>query len=329
MPLKLLTIATVTGTILSPAFAFDLQGHRGARGLLPENTLPAFALALSLGVTTLELDTGLTRDDVVVICHDPRLNPAITREPDGRWLGQTGPAIRSLTYAELQKYDVGRIDPASPYARTLADQQPLDGTRIPRLADLFALVARSGNADVRFNIETKLTPLDPDATAAPEPFARALIREIRGAGLAARATIQSFDWRTLQVVQQEAPDIATVYLTFQRNPATANIPKDAAEPTPWSAGFNLAAYGGSLPRMVRAAGGRIWSPFHGDLTEDDLAEAKRLGIRVVVWTVNARDDMVKLIVRGVDGIITDRPDLLRQVMAEKGMPLPRPSPKTP
>lgn len=313
----------------TPALAFDAQGHRGARGLLPENTLPAFARALSIGVTTLELDTGITKDGVVVIAHDPKLNPAITRGPDGKWLEITGSAIRDLTYAELQRYDVGRIDPFSTYARTFSSQQPIDGTRISRLADLFALVRKSGNVDVRFNIETKLSPLDPDGTVAPEPFARAVIAEIRAADLATRSTIQSFDWRTLQIVQREAPEIATVYLSFQRNPNTDNIQKGRPGPSPWTAGFDVDDHGGSMPRLVKAAGGKIWSPFHGDLTDEDLAEAKRIGLTVVVWTVNTGADMEKLIQRGVDGIITDRPDLLRGVMAARGMALPRPPPVEP
>ena len=142
------------------ASTFDLQGHRGARGLMPENTLPAFAKALEIGVTTLELDTNITKDGVVVITHDPVLNPDLARLPDGKWLempADKGPYIFSLSYAELQKFDVGRIKPGTKYAERYPEQQSVDGTRIPRLADLFALVRKSGNENVRFNIETKLS----------------------------------------------------------------------------------------------------------------------------------------------------------------------------
>ena len=138
-------------------FAFDLQGHRGARGLAPENALPAFERALDLGVSTLELDIGVTADGVVVVHHDPALNASITRGADGQWLPGRGPLLRSLTFAQLQAYDVGRIDPATPYARTFGAQQARDGTRIPSLAQVFALVKARG-APVRFNIETKLFP---------------------------------------------------------------------------------------------------------------------------------------------------------------------------
>jgi glycerophosphoryl diester phosphodiesterase len=182
--------------------ALDLQGHRGARGHAPENTLPGFERALAIGVDTLELDVGVTRDGVVVIHHDRRLNPDLARGADGKWIEAPGPTIYSLTYAELERYDVGRIRPGSEYARQFAQQQPLDGTRIPRLADLFELVRKS---EVRFNIETKLSSDAPDETLPPEPFARALLAEVRKAGVERRMTIQSFDWRTLAVVQREAP----------------------------------------------------------------------------------------------------------------------------
>ena len=120
----------------APAIAFDLQGHRGARGLAPENTLPAFERALALGVTTLELDIAVTKDGVLVISHEPALNPDLTRDSSGRFLEQRGPAIHSITWAQLQAYDVGRLKPGTDYARQFATQQPVDGTRIPRLSDL-------------------------------------------------------------------------------------------------------------------------------------------------------------------------------------------------
>ena len=156
------------------AAAFDLQGHRGARGLAPENTLPAFAAALSLGVSTLELDVGVTRDGVVVIAHDRRLNPDITRDAQRRWLQPPAPTVRSLIYAEIQRYDVGRIRPGIDYAKLYPEQRPIDGTRMPRLSDLFLLLKKSGNTTVRLNIETKISPLAPEETLDPESFAKAL-----------------------------------------------------------------------------------------------------------------------------------------------------------
>jgi len=319
--------------LLSAAQAFDLQGHRGARGLAPENTLPAFARALSIGVTTLELDVGLTKDGVLVVSHDAALNPDITRGPDGAFLAARGPFIWHATVPELQRHDVGRINPASRYAQTFASQQPVDGTRIPRLSDVFALAERAGARDVRFNIETKIDPRQPEATAAPEPFARALVAAIREAGLVRRATIQSFDWRTLQVVQREAPEIGTVYLSAQQRwldniGAGTGSTGAAGAGVSWTAGLRFADHG-SVPRMVKAAGGRVWSPHFGDLTPALREEAGALGLAVVVWTVNEPAAIARMLDLKVDGIISDRPDLVREEMGRRGMALPRAWPVTP
>lgn len=309
------------------ALAFDLQGHRGARGLAPENTLPAFAAALSLGVSTLELDTGITRDGVVVIAHDPALNPDITRGKDGRWLEQRGPAISALTFTELQQYDVGRIKPGTNYAKGFPEQKAVDGTRIPKLADLFALVKKAGNDQVRFNIETKLSPLTPAETPDPELFAKTLVEVIRQEGMAARVSIQSFDWRTLQVVQRIAPEIPTAYLTAQQS-FLDNIGATKSGGSPWTAGIQYKGHG-SVPKMVKAAGGRIWSPFHGDVTEFKVKEAQGLGLRVFVWTVNTPAQIKTMLDFGADGLISDRPDLVRKEMEERGMALPTATPMNP
>ena len=293
------------------AHAFDLQGHRGARGLAPENTLPSFERALALGVTTLELDIAITRDGVLVIHHDTTLNPDVTRDASGRWLAQRGPAINSLTWEQLQTYDVGRLRPGSDYARNHPDQQAVDGARIPRLSDLFELVKRSGDDRVRFAIETKVTPERPDETLAPEPFARAVAGEIRKAGMERRASILSFDWRTLQVVQRIAPEIPTVYLSVQRR--FDNIAADRAEGSRWTAGFQLRDHG-SVPKMIKAAGGACWSVYYGDLDAQKVKEAQALGLKVLVWTVNDPAVMARMIGYGVDGLVTDRPDLARDVL---------------
>jgi glycerophosphoryl diester phosphodiesterase len=308
-------------------FAFDLQGHRGARGLAPENTLPAFATALTLGVTTLELDTGVTKDGIVVISHNAALNPDITRDKDGKWLGKPGPAIYSLTFAELQTYEVGRINPFSNYAKSFPEQKAVPGARIPKLADLFALVRKAGNPQVRFNIETKVSPLSPSETPDPETCAKTLVGVIRDEAMAGRTTIQSFDWRTLQVVQRIAPEIATAYLSAQQD-FLDNIAANKSTASPWTAGIHYQDHG-SVPKMVKAAGGKIWSPFVGDLTEFKVKEAHELGIQVVVWTVNDPAQIKKMLDVGVNGIITDRPDLVRKVMAERKMPLPLATPVTP
>ncbi|MDB5871784.1 MAG: glycerophosphoryl diester phosphodiesterase [Ramlibacter sp.] len=314
-----LSIALCMGVALSvSAFGFDLQGHRGTRGHAPENTLPAFERALEIGVTTLELDIGVTADDVVVISHDPFLNPVITRDASGQWLpGAKGPLIRSLTLAQLQAYDIGRINPDTPYAKTFSTQQPRDGTRMPSLQSLFDRVKALGANDVRFNIETKIDPTRPDDTVGPDAMARALLKVVRDAGMTQRVSIQSFDWRTLRLVQQLEPAIPTVYLTVQ----TANT--DNLRDGEWTGGLKFADYR-SAPKMVKAAGGAVWSPNGGAVTEALVKEAQSLGLKVIPWTVNNPPDMERLIAWGVDGLISDYPDRLRTVTQARGLPLPKP-----
>jgi glycerophosphoryl diester phosphodiesterase len=317
-----ITIALLCASCLN-AQAFDLQGHRGARGLAPENTLPGFALALSLGVTTLETDIAITRDGVLVISHDPALNPDITRRPDGQFLTARGPVIWHTDFAELQRYEVGRLKPGTRYAAQYPAQQPSDGARLPKLDELFALVKKSGNTQVRLALETKITPTAPDETMAPEAFARALVKAVRGAGMAERTTILSFDWRSLLVVQKEAPEIGTVYLSIQRQ--SDNIGAGEPGPWPWTAGFSHAEHG-SVPKMIKAAGGHIWSCFFGDLDAAKVKEAHALGLTVLAWTVNEPAQIARVMDLGVDGIVSDRPDLVREEMRRRGMALPAATP---
>jgi glycerophosphoryl diester phosphodiesterase len=314
-------IIALAGLLVGPAHAFDLQGHRGARGLAPENTLGAFALALSIGVTTLELDLAMTKDDVLVISHDRSLNPDHTRGPDGQFLDKQGPAIRSLTLAEVKRYDVGRLKPGSAYAASLPNQHPADGARIPALTELFDLVRRVGADHVRFNIETKITPTSGAETPDPETFAAAVAKAVRDAGLATRVSVQSFDWRTLVALKSVAPEIERVCLTAEALNFDT-IQRHQVGPSPWTAGLDVDDVEGSVPHIVAAAGCQVWSPLYRNAKPDDIADAKRLGLKVLPWTVNERADMERLIALGVDGLITDYPDRLRALMAEKEIPLP-------
>ncbi|MDM0046286.1 glycerophosphodiester phosphodiesterase [Variovorax dokdonensis] len=317
IPTFRVAVCTLAALAASAAHAFDLQAHRGGRGLAPENTLAAFANAVALGVDTLELDVGLSADAQVVISHDLALNPEHTRDAQGQWLSQRGPLIHDLTAAQLQGYDIGRLQPDSAYGRQFPEQRPADGQHIPTLAALFAEMKRLGATHVRFNIETKIDPARPGDTAPPEAMVDALLAEIDRAGVASRTTVQSFDWRTLARVGERAPKMARAYLS---SPRTLSDPR-------WTAGLALAEHA-SPARLVKAAAGGsptapvIWSPAFKDLTADQVKEAHALGLLVLPWTVNQPSEMTQLLDMGVDGIITDYPDRLRKVMQSRGMPLP-------
>lgn len=302
--------------LAAPALALDLQAHRGGRGLRPENTLAAFENAIRMGVTTLELDIAITADGVAVISHEPALYPGTARDGDGRWLKEPAPLIRSLTLAEVQRYDVGRLNPELAYGKPFEGQQAVDGQRIPTLASLFALVKQLGANEVQFDIETKIFPNRPNDTVAPDVFVKMLLAAIRDAAMTQRVMIQSFDWRTLELVQRLEPGMRTVYLTIQSR--NANNVEDPA----WTAG-RLARDHASVPDMVKAAGGAIWAPNFNNIDAISAKRAHELGLQLVPWTVNEPADMRRLIDWGVDGIITDYPDRLRDVMRERGLALPR------
>lgn len=286
----------------------ELQGHRGARGLFPENTLAGFAATLAIGVDVLELDVGLTRDGVPVVTHDPALNPDITRAADGSWLTAPGPLIRSLDRKDLLGYDVGRIRPDSDYAASFPDQRPQDGARIPELVEVLRL-----DGKIRFDIELKTSPLNPDWTAAPDEMAAAVIAILDAEHATGRAVLQSFDWRGLRFLRRVRPEVTLAWLT--RSSA-------AAETRLWWDGPDPSDYGGSYARSVAAEGGPIWAPEYVDLSEKRVREAHKLGLRVIAWTVNRPEDMRRLLRLGVDGLISDRPNLARAVMAAEGLELP-------
>ncbi len=287
--------------------AFDLQAHRGGRGLAPENTLAAFRSALALGVTTLETDLAITKDDVVVLSHEPRLNPDLVRGPDGRWLDSIGPTIHSLTLDSLRGYDIGRLNPATRYGQQFPAQKPADGERFPTLAELFAL----GGDRVRYNIETKIDPTKPGETVDPVRFAKLVVDAVRAARMKRRSTLQSFDWRTLIEARRIAPEIDTVCLTIE----SSGMNTVAGHPSPWLAGLD----GGSLPQRARAAGCATWSPFWRNVTAANVAESHALGLKVIPWTVNEPTEMARLIDLGIDGLITDYPDRGLAVLAQKGL----------
>ena len=320
-----LAVAFALSSLPVTAADFDLQGHRGARGLSPENTLAGFSRALAVGVSTLELDCGVTRDGIVVVSHDRLLSPDHTRDAAGRFLDAPGPAIVDLTYEELRQYDVGRIKPGSEYAAAFPEQQPVDGERIPRLADVFALVEQSGNGTVRFNIETKIDPAHPLQSVSALAFARALAAVIRDARMADRTTVQSFDWRTLRLLGALAPEIGLVALTDQQpDEDTVEIGKPGA--SAWLGELDVDDHAGSVPKLVQALGAKTWSPHARDLTPALVIEAHALGLAVVPWTVNDPKDMERAIAAGVDGLITDYPDRLRTVLQSKGIAVPAPTP---
>lgn len=282
----------------------ELVAHRGGRGLLPENTLAAFRGAIALGVDAIELDVAVTKDGVAVVSHDPCLSPDITRGPDGAWLTPPTGALRALELVELANFDVGRIRPASLYARRFSRQAARDGERIPSLAQAFALTSR-----VRFYVELKTFPDRPDLTAAPEAMADLVVATAAAAGVSERLLVQSFDWRALRHLRRHHPAIARGYITERSSEADQRL---------WWDGAAAADYAGSVPRAVAAEGGGTWVPECDQLRPGDVDEAHTLGLRVVPWGADTRADIERLSRWNVDGLITDYPDIASQLLGRTG-----------
>jgi glycerophosphoryl diester phosphodiesterase len=290
-----------------------LIGHRGAAGLAPENTLAGFRRACEVGVDGLELDVLLTSDRQIVVHHDYGLKPEIARMPDGQWVGDFSRLIvKDLSLAELKKYDVGRLDPDTRYARRYPENQSVDGERIPTLEEVITLLKTSCAPATQLWIEIKTSPENPDLTPPPKVVAEAVVESVRTHKISKQVLILSFDWRPLVYVQKIAPEIPTVYLSLVGR-SLNNIKPGQSGTSPWTAGIDIDDYNGSIPHAVNASGGRYWAQYYKHITGDDLKTARQMGIRVFAWTVDSKSEMLRLIEMGVDGIITNRPDIFKSI----------------
>ncbi len=289
---------------------FDVQGHRGARGLAPENTLVGVARALDLGVTTLELDLGMTRDGEVILAHDPYVNPKLCLTPSGERLAlERGPLLKHLDLRELQAFDCGSLNP-DPEQFPEPPRVNVPGERMPSLREVIALVRQRGNESVRFNVEVKTRP-GSDDTLPVERFVEAVIAVLRDEKVIPRSNLQAFDWRVLQLSKQREPALETAALLWEVDPK-------------WQAGIAATAQGGVLGMLQEAdAFVDSFSPYWellvpGERYAGHSVQAYRAaGFRVVPWTVNEAEPMRRLIALGVDGIITDYPDRLLDVLRER------------
>jgi glycerophosphoryl diester phosphodiesterase len=296
------------------AQAPQIIGHRGAAGLAPENTLAAFKRACEIGVDAVELDVLVSADGELVVHHDFKLRPEIARSADGSWIASGSQlAVKDLTLAQLKSYDIGRLQPKTSYAARFPEQTPVDGERIPTFKETIDVLKKSCSPSTRLFVEIKTSPEEPGLALPPETVSDRVVKMVRDEGIAERTWILSFDWRNLVHIQKTAPELATVYLTIF-GPGLNNLRPNQPGASPWMAGLDIDDFNGSAPRAVKAAGGRVWSPFYKNLTPETLAEARQLGMLVSVWTPDSPDDLKKLIEMRVDAITTNRPDVLKKLL---------------
>lgn len=294
-----------------------LHGHRGARGVLPENTLIGFRNTFEIGVQVVETDIMVTADGVPVLTHNPRLMAAATRGPDGSWLTQDSKPIVQMTHDNLQQFDVGGLRDGTGYAARYPDQAFLSGIRIPDLAQLATLLQSPEHADAFLNIEIKSNPDHPDDAPPIPRLVAPVLAVINAAGIADRVLLQSFDWRVLSEIARQAPQIPLSYLTYETR-AYPTMAVNVIDGSLWLDGASIADHNGSIPQIVSNLGGAVWSPYFQDLTSQTLAEAHALGLAVNVWTVNETADINRMIDLGVDGITTDYPARAQRCLLAKG-----------
>jgi glycerophosphoryl diester phosphodiesterase len=277
---KLVLLLLGTLTLMDAAPKILVHGHRGARAVRPENTLPAFEYAISMGVDVLELDLGVTRDGVLVVSHESLIDRKICQGPGGET------AIRKLTLEQVRQWDCGALkNPGFP------KQQPVPGTKIPTLDEVFALASKG---TFEFNIETKIDPDKPDLAPDPETFSRLVVDSIRKHHLEKRVMVQSFDFRTLKVIRRIAPEIRLSALY-------AGLPKD-------------------LVAISKDAGGaQIVSPHYLLISKGKVKSAHQAGLQVVPWTANTPSAWDKCIKAQVDAIISDDPAPLIEYLKAKGL----------
>lgn len=308
--------------------------HRGGAGLWPENTLEALTHAMDIGAEGIEIDVHLTRDGVAVVHHDESLKPAIARGADGQWLTRPTPLIKSLTYAELRQYDIGRLRPGAGYSARYPEQAPFDGAFIPRLEDVYHVVSSHAKKPFHIYVELKTALLDLSQSADPVALAEEVVRLTRQLGQERRVTFVSFDWRALAHAKKIAPEIKNAFTTNlffaidPDHPSAANdkpgsedaaIRAASASGAPWAAGFDWRLQTGPdfATKMLKAMGDAPadgWFAWHGDVTAETMKLARERNLSVSCWTVDEPDEMRRLADLGVDAILTDRPDRLKNTL---------------
>ena len=291
-----------------PGF-ISLVGHRGARGLMPENTIEGFKYILDNDIIAIEFDVLLTKDEVPIITHDFHLSKSTTRNADGNWLLKNGPRISDLTINDLQTFDVGGVDKRSSYGSLYPEQAFLSDVRIPKLSDLLELACLPKGQNLFLLLEIKSDP-----SIEKRKIIEHIVFEIQERSLSNRVVLHSFDWDLLNECSLIAPEMPRSYLSQMPESSDDPFDKPPEEISPDFSSFNC-----SIPEAIQAAGGHLWCPYFKDITVDLVTEAHKLGLPVCTWTVNEVEDIENMIDMGIDGIITDYIDRAKKIFKSRGL----------
>ena len=285
-----------------------VHGHRGARGILPENSLPAIEHALNCGVDGVEVDLCVTKDNVVVLHHDLFLSPFIARKPTGEFVDQPIP-IRSLTFRELTQFDIGQLNTKSDYGKKFSEQKPRPNTPVPTLQQFVEILTQHHNNEVIFNLELKGSPDRPSLIPSPEKYVQLVADVLRSHDCIHRCFVQSFDWKLVRLMGNQFAQLNTGLLTDAQEDGDPQFPAPGVS-SQWTDGWVLNPNGQTIPDLVSDAGAAVWSSNYQDINPHLMERARSLGLEVYVWTVNEPTDMLRMIELGVDVITTDYPDRL-------------------
>jgi len=291
--------------ILSKPGFIKIYGHRGARGVLPENTLESFEYLFENNIRAYETDILISKDNIPVITHDFKLDPSYTKDVDGNWIEDENIKIIDLTYEEILKYDVGTLNKLSRYGRKFVNQKSLDDQKIPKLSDLLKLSSDRDFDDLLINLEIKSTPIEEGLTPSPEEMVKIVIDEVSRSNLSDKIIYSSFDWRVLREIKERDPKIPRAHLT---SGAKGKI----YDKSPWL-DFTPLHSEVELPKLIKALGGSAWHPNYKDVNKEVIEISRNEGLPINVWTVNREQDMLRMIDYGVDGIMTDYPLKLKEL----------------
>ena len=297
--------------ILSKSNYIKIYGHRGARGVLPENTLESFKYLFENNIHAYETDILISKDFIPVITHDFRLDPSYTKDINDNWIEDENIKIIDLTYDQILQFDVGTLNKLSKYGRKFINQKSLQNQKIPKLSELLKLTSDNIVEDLLINLEIKSTPVEKNLTPEPDEMVKIIIDEVSRSNLEDRIIYSSFDWRVLREIKERGSKIPRAYLT---SGARGKI----YDKSPWL-DFTPLHNGVELPELIRALGGSAWHPNYKDVNKEIVQISHDKGLPVNVWTVNRESDMLRMIDYGVDGIMTDYPLKLKELCERKNI----------
>ncbi|MGB1085889.1 MAG: glycerophosphodiester phosphodiesterase family protein [Alphaproteobacteria bacterium] len=302
--------------ILSKPNHIKIYGHRGARGVLPENTLDSFQYLFDNDINAYETDILISKDSIPVITHDFHLDPSLTQDEEGNWLEDENIKIIDLTYDQISKYEVGSLNKLTKYGRRFLNQKKLENQKIPKVSELLDLTSKNKVSDLVINLEIKSTPVQENLTPSPEEMVKIVLEEVNQSNLTDKIIYSSFDWRVLREIKNYNPEIPRAYLSFEQQGSGSfgNI----YDQSPWM-DFTPLHNNVDLPKLIKALGGQAWHPFYRNVTEKIVETSHNENLPVNVWTVNDEEDMLRMIDIGVDGIMTDYPVQLKELCEKKNI----------